>query len=115
MTATTKPASNGSTTIATAKKERLSGMARIREGEIYHTTGVMHDAIYEADRLCAEIYRAITDAYFGRNGEDQSDAETRTITQIAESAQVQKQVDEALSCLAAAQTFLQRLISEPPF
>ncbi len=116
MTATTEAASIGSTTtVATAKKERLSGMARIREGEVFHTASVMHDAVSEADRLCSEIYRAINDAYFGRNRGDQADAEIRTVTETAESGQVQKQIDEALRCLAAAQAFLQRLTSEPPF
>lgn len=115
MTATTEAASNGSTTTPAAKKERLSGMARIREGEVFHTASVMHDAVYEADRLCAEIYRAINDAYFKRSCGDQADAEIRTVTETAESTQVQKQIDEALRCLSAAQAFLQRLTSEPPF
>jgi hypothetical protein len=116
MTATTEAASNGSVTArAAAKKERLSGMARIREGEVFHAASVMHDAVYEADRLCAEIYRAINDAYFKRSCEGQADAEVRTVAETAGSTQVQKQIDEALRCLAAAQAFLQRLVSEPPF
>jgi hypothetical protein len=116
MTATTKPASNGSTTTAaTASKERLSGMARVREAEVYYIVSVMHDAFYEADRLGTEIYRVLTDAYFKRTSKDQADAEVRTLTEVADSAQVQKQIDEALSCLATSYVFLQRLISEPPF
>ena len=41
-------------------------MAQVREAETYHTASVMHDALSEADRLCAAIYRAVTDAYFKR-------------------------------------------------
>lgn len=115
MTATTtKPASNGSTATAAAKEKRLSGMARIREGEVYHTASVMHDAIYEADRLCSEIYRALTDAYFKRS-QDQPGTEVRTVTEVADSTPVQEQIDEALRCLSSARSFLERLTSEPPF
>ncbi len=111
MTAT-KAASNGSTATTAAKGKRLSGMARIREGEIYHAASIMHDAIYEADRLCSEIYQVISDAYFKRN---QDDTEVRTLTEITDSTPVQQQIDEALRCLSSAQTFLEKLTSEPPF
>jgi hypothetical protein len=100
MTTTTTPASNGSTdTPATGKPERLTGMAQVREAEAYHTASVMHDAIYEADRLCSAIYRAVTDAYLTRVREDQADPEARTAAETADSPEVRGQAAEALRCL----------------
>jgi hypothetical protein len=117
MTTTTTAAGNGSADTATAgKPERLTGMAQVREAEAYHTASVMHDAIFEADRLCSAIYRAVTDAYLTRIREDQADAEARTAAETAASAEVRDQAAEALRCLYSAQSHLQQLTSyEPPF
>jgi hypothetical protein len=117
MTTTTAAASNGSTdTTTTGKPERLTGMAQVREAEAYHTASVMHDAIFEADRLCSAIYRAVTDAYLTRVRDDQADPEARTAAETADSPEVRGQAAEALRCLYAAQTYLQSLTSyEPPF
>ena len=116
MTTTTTATGNGSTDTTTGKPERLTGMARVREAEAYHTASVMHDAIFEADRLCSAIYRAVTDAYLTRVREDQADAEARTAAETADSPEVRGQAAEALRCLYAAQTHLQNLTSyEPPF
>lgn len=114
---TTTTASNGSTdTPATGKPERLTGMAQVREAEAYHTASVMHDAIFEADRLCSAIYRAVTDAYLTRVREDQADTEARTAAETADSPEVRGQAAEALRCLYSAQTYLQSLTNyEPPF
>ena len=116
MTTTTTADSNGSTnTTATGKPERLTGMAQVREAEAYHTASVMHDAIFEADRLCSAIYRAVTDAYLTRI-EDQADTETRSAAETAASAEVRDQAAEALRCLYSAQSHLQQLTNyEPPF
>ena len=116
-TTTTAAAGNGSTeTAAAGKPERLTGMAQVREAEAYHTASVMHDAIFEADRLCSAIYRAVTDAYLTRVREDQADAEARTAAETADSPEVRGQAAEALRCLYSAQTYLQSLTSyEPPF
>jgi hypothetical protein len=116
MTTTTTAASNGGTATTTGKPERLTGMAQVREAEAYHTASVMHDAIYEADRLCSAIYRAVTDAYLTRVREDQADPEARTAAETADSPEVRGQAAEALRCLYSAQTYLQSLTSyEPPF
>ena len=97
MTTTTTAAGNGSTdTTTTGKPERLTGMAQVREAEAYHTASVMHDAIFEADRLCSAIYRAVTDAYLTRVREDQADAEARTAAEMADSPEVRGQAAEAL-------------------
>ena len=116
MTTTTEAASNGGTkTVVTGKPERLTGMAQVREAEAYHTASVMHDAIFEADRLCSAIYRAVTDAYLTRI-QDQADPEARTAAETASSPEVRDQAAEALRCLYSAQTYLQSLTSyEPPF
>ena len=50
-------------------------MAQVREAETYHTASVVHDAVSEADRLCAAVYRAVTDAYFKDIRKDQADTE----------------------------------------
>jgi hypothetical protein len=117
MTTTVTAASNGSTETTTAgKPERLTGMAQVREAEAYHTASVMHDAIFEADRLCSAIYRAVTDAYLNRARDDQADPEARSAAEMAGSPEVRDQAAEALRCLYSAQGHLQQLISyEPPF
>jgi hypothetical protein len=117
MTTTTTATGNGSTdtTTTNGKPERLTGMAQVREAEAYHTASVMHDAIFEADRLCSVIYRAVTDAYLTRI-QDQADPEASTAAETADSPEVRGQAAEALRCLYAAQTYLQSLTSyEPPF
>ena len=116
MTTTTTAVGNGSTTETPAgKPERLTGMAQVREAEAYHTASVMHDAIFEADRLCSAIYRAVTDAYLTRI-EDRADTETRSAAETAASAEVRDQAAEALRCLYSAQSHLQQLTNyEPPF
>jgi hypothetical protein len=117
MTTTTTAAGNGSTeTATTGKPERLTGMAQVHEAEAYHTASVMHDAIFEADRLCSAIYRAVTDAYLSRVREDPADTEARSAAETATSPEVHDQAVEALRCLYAAQTYLQQLSNyEPPF
>ena len=117
MTTTTTATGNGSTdTTATVKPERLTGMAQVREAEAYHTASVMHDAIFEADRLCSAIYRAVTDAYLTRIREDQADSEAPRAAETASSPEVRDQAAEALRCLYSAQTHLQQLTNyEPPF
>jgi hypothetical protein len=117
MTTTTTAAGNGSTdTATTGKPERLTGMAQVREAEAYHTASVMHDAIFEADRLCSAIHRAVSDAYLKRLREDQADPEARSAAETAASAEVRDQAAEALRCLYSAQNHLQQLTNyEPPF
>jgi len=117
MTATTTAAGSGSAETTTAgKPERLTGMAQVREAEAYHTASVMHDAIFEADRLCSAIHRAVTDAYLSRFREEQADTEARTAAETASSPEVRDQAAEALRCLYSAQNHLQQLTNyEPPF
>jgi hypothetical protein len=116
MTTTITAARNGSTETATGKPERLTGMAQVREAEAYHTASVMHDAIFEADRLCSAIYRAVTEAYLSRIREDQADPEAPSAAETAASPEVRDQAAEALRCLYTAQSHLQQLTSyEPPF
>jgi hypothetical protein len=119
MTTTTAAAGNGSTddaTTTTGKPERLTGMAQVREAEAYHTASVMHDAIFEADRLCSAIYRVVTDAYLTRFREDQADPDAPSAAEMASSPEVRDQAAEALRCLYSAQGYLQQLSGyEPPF
>jgi hypothetical protein len=109
MTATAKAASNGSTD-TTPAPERKTGMARIREAELYHTVSVVNDAAFEAERLCNEIYRAVTGAYL-RDGGTVSDA-----AETADDPHYRDKAHEALRCLSAAQEYLRTLIGDvPPF
>ena len=122
MTTTTSAASNGSTGTtapeATGQKEKPFGMAVIREAETYHTVSVAHDAVSEADTLCAAVYYAVTSAYHKDLRQDQADGTSLTATQTAESPQMQAKIREALNCLQAAQTYVRQLLVsnyEPPF
>ena len=117
MTTTTTATGNGSTDTpaTTGKPERLTGMAQVREAEAYHTASVMHDAIFEADRLCLAIYRAVADAFLAR-AEDRADPDVLSAAETAASPKVRDQAAEALRCLYSAQNHLQQLTSyELPF
>jgi hypothetical protein len=115
MTTTTTATGNGSTDTPAGRPERLTGMAQVREAEAYHTASVMHDAIFEADRLCSAIYRAVADAFLAR-AEDRADTETLSAAETAASPGVRDQAAEALRCLYSAQNHLQQLTSyELPF
>ena len=123
MTTTTTAASNGSTDTdtptaeATGQPDKPFGMAKVRETEIYHTFSVAHDALSEAERLCAEVYRAVTDAYF-KDLRKNADGTGLTAVQTAESPPMQVKIREALNCLEAAQTHVRQLLVstyDPPF
>jgi hypothetical protein len=123
MTNATTAASNGSTDTdtaraeATGQEEKPFGMAKVRETETYHTFSVAHDALSEAERLCAEVYRAVTDAYF-KDLRKNADGTGLTAVQTAESPPMQVKIREALNCLEAAQTHVRQLLVstyDPPF
>ena len=59
MTAPAKSASNGTK----PAPDRTSGMARVREAQSYHLSSLAHDAAFEAERLCSQIYRTASDGY----------------------------------------------------
>ena len=61
MTAPVKAASNGAETTEPAP-QRKTGMAHVHEAEAYHTATLAHDAAFEAERLCSDIYRAVSGA-----------------------------------------------------
>ena len=118
---TTTAASNDSTDTATAEvtvpEEKPFGMAKVRETETYHTFSVAHDALSEAERLCAEVYRAVTDAYFKDLRKD-AGGTGMTAVQTAESLPMQSKIREALNCLEAAQGHMRQLLFnnyETPF
>ena len=124
MTTTTAVASNGITAPLTAdadggiatKPERPRGMTLVREAEVYHDACVMNEAMAEAERLCAVIYRAITDAYF-KEVRRSADSQGRTAAEVADSPEIRDKADEALNCLHAAEQYVRRLLagSQPPF
>jgi len=120
---TTKTAaSNGSTdtttTEATGQEEKRTGMAKVREAETYHTASILHDAVFEAERLCTALQHAVSDAYFQDIRKDQEPSTGLTATQTAESPQMQAKLQDAVNCLHAAEEHARRLLVntyEPPF
>ncbi len=120
MTTTTAAAGNGGTatteTGAAGQPDRITGIAQVREAETYHAASVMNEAASQAERLCAVIYRAISDAYF-KEVRRSADSTGRTAAQTADSAEIRAQAQEALDCLDAAGQYARRLLagSEPPF
>lgn len=94
---TAKAASNGSSTPAPAP-ERISGVTRVQEAQAYHLASVAHDAAFEAERLCNDIYRAVADARFG-------DSPASTTEALTDPATIRK-AEEAVTCLATAVLYL---------
>ena len=104
---TAKAASNGSTD-PEGTPERMSGVTRVHEAEVYHLASVAHDAAFEAERLCNDIYRAASDARFG-----DSDA-ANAAGVLTDPAMIGK-AEEAVICLATAVLYLTDLfIGSPP-
>lgn len=122
-TTTTAAASNGSTDTTTAsdatgQKEKPFGMAVVREAETYHTASILHDAVFEAERLCTAVQHAVSDAYFKDIRKDKVEGTGLTAIQTAESAPMQAKLQEAVNCLRAAGEHARRLLVntyEPPF
>jgi hypothetical protein len=98
MTATAKAASNGTKPPAAAP-ERLNGVAHVQEAQAYHLVSVAHDAVFEAERLCNEIYRAASDAYLPSSGVSNA---AGVLTDPAMAAKA----EEAVACLATAVLYL---------
>ncbi len=65
------------------------------DAQAYHLASVAHDAAFEAERLCNEIYRAATGPYLR-----ESTAET-----LADPAMIGK-AEDAVICLATALVYL---------
>ncbi|MGH3218627.1 MAG: hypothetical protein ACRDPY_07940 [Streptosporangiaceae bacterium] len=108
MTAPANAAANGSTTTA-GQPVRITGYAKIRQAEAYHASSVMSDALFEASELATAIHRAVSEAYFRRDGE-----EGPTTAEIAESPQIRDKSIEALRCLRIAEDYLYRLAPDQP-
>jgi hypothetical protein len=108
MTATVKAASNGSTD-TTPAPERKSGLALVREAEVYHTASIAQDAAFEAERLCSDICRT-AGAYLQRDNVSEA-------AQALTHPEMQRKLREAVECLNTAQDYLRHLMvaDEPPF
>jgi hypothetical protein len=96
---TAKAASNGSPGPA-GRRERASGVTRVCEAQAYHLASVAHDAAFEAERLCNDIYRAASDARFA----DAADSGS-TLEALADPAIIRK-AEEAVICLATSVLYL---------
>src|SRR5215470_17369572 len=100
---TTEAASNGSTGPVPAP-ERISGVTRVRDAQVYHPASLAHDAAFEAERLCNDIYRAASDARFRdpRSGDAPAPLDHQAMTAKAE---------EAVLCLVTAVLYLTDLFT----
>jgi len=103
---TAKAASNGDTGPA-GPPERISGVTRVRDAQVYHLASLAHDAAFEAERLCNDIYRAASDARFGdpRSGNEPAPLDHQAMTAKAE---------EAVLCLVTAVLYLTDLFTGDP-
>lgn len=111
MTTTdTSTATANGTAASNTSKARLSGIARVHESEAWHAACLMHDAVFEAERLCDDINRAIYEAY--RPSDNDS-----TAAQVASSDSTRRKADEALRLLRKAENCLTALTGtdQPPF
>jgi hypothetical protein len=100
---TAKAASNGNTSPAAAP-ERISGVTRVRDAQVYHLASLAHDAAFEAERLCNDIYRAASNARFGdpRSGDAPPPLDHQAMT---------AQSEEAVLCLVTAVLYLTDLFT----
>lgn len=100
---TAKAASNGDTGPA-CPPGRISGVTRVRDAQVYHLASLAHDAAFEAEHLCNEIYRAASDARFGdpRSGGAPAPLDHQAMTANAE---------EAVLCLVTAVLYLTDLFT----
>jgi hypothetical protein len=103
---TAEAASNGSNGPA-GTPERISGVTRVREAEVYHLASLAHDAAFEAERLCNDIYRAASDARFG-------DAGSGTAAEPLGGQAMTAKAEEAVICLATAVVYLTDLFTGLP-
>jgi hypothetical protein len=117
MTTSAKAADNGSIISEKAsgtagRPDRITGMAQVREAETYQAASVMNLAISEAERLCGEVYHAISDAYFKDVRHTSADDNGgRTATQTVESPEIRGKAEETLNCLYAAEQYVRRLLA----
>jgi hypothetical protein len=100
---TAKATSNGGT-VPAGTPERISGVTRVRDAQVYHLASLAHDAAFEAEHLCNDIYRAASDARFGdpRSGDAPAPLDHQAMTAKAE---------EAVLCLVTAVLYLTDLFT----
>ena len=104
---TAKAASNGTSTGPAGTPERISGVTRIREAQAYHLVSVAHDAAYEAERLCNDIYRAASEAYL-------RDTNLSEAAEVLVDPAMTAKAEEAVICLATAVLYLTDLFTGSP-
>ena len=107
-TMATKAAASGSQPTA-AEPERATGIALVKQAQAYHLASIAHDAAYEAERLCNDIYRTASSAYLRHGGD--SDA-----VDVITAPAMRDKISEAVRCLVSAENYLRSLTAgEPPF
>jgi hypothetical protein len=79
-------------------------VTRVRDAQVYHLASLAHDAAFEAERLCNDIYRAASDARFGDPGSSDASAPLDHQAMTA-------QAEEAVLCLVTAVLYLTDLFT----
>lgn len=85
-TTTTKAASDGSATTDSTPAKREHSLARLREDECYHLTGLIRNALDEAGWLTNQVHSAVSARYGdwdGGNGTKSLDRD-HAITKLTE-------------------------------
>ena len=100
---TAKADSNGSPDPA-GTPERISGVTRVRDAQLYHLASLAHDAAYEAERLCDEVYRSASNAWF-------SDLGCETATEPFDRQAMTAKAEEAVTCMVTAVLYLSDLFT----
>jgi hypothetical protein len=103
---TAKAARNGSTD-PVGTPERISGVTRVCEAQAYHLVSIAHDAAYEAERLCNDIYRTASDAYL-------RDTNLSEAAEVLADPAMTRKAEEAVICLATAVLYLTDLFTGSP-
>ena len=93
---TTTDSSSQDTPASPAKPER--GIARLRENEVYHLTGLVTSALYEAEHLVREVHDKASDRYLDHDN----------TTEPLNGEQVTRLLGEAYRCANLAATYIDK-------
>lgn len=100
-TTSTKAAANGSpadTETEAKPAERQRGIARLREEEAYHLTGLVLSALAEAEHLIRQVHDKASDRYTDYSG--------KRGTAPLRPAEVADTLGEAYQCATTAMTYI---------
>jgi hypothetical protein len=97
MTAPTTAASNGHDK-PRPTAERARGMTHVQQAQAYHLASLAHDAAFEAESLCNQIYRTASDGYLREPASETPGVATDPAMTVT--------AKEGIACLATALIYL---------